>query len=86
MHHGTHMTHADDLDVRVRLLTEPSLWCWEICDRRSGRVVVSSWDATWTAYRSRQEASEAGIEHLRRYLEPRATPTNPQDHRLARAS
>jgi hypothetical protein len=83
-----HMIHTDDLYVRVRLLTEPSLWSWEICDRRSGRVLVSSWEATWTAYPSRAEASDAGLEHLRRYLGRRVageSMARPELHRLARA-
>jgi hypothetical protein len=80
------MTHADDLYVKVRLLTEPALWCWEICDRRSGRVVFSSWEGTWTAYPSQAEASEAGIAHLRRYLDRRVAEglrLNRQDKEVA---
>lgn len=41
--------------VRVRLLPDPPLWCWEIVDR-SGLVVESSWARDWSAYRSAQEA------------------------------
>ena len=82
------MTRAHDFHVEVRLLAEPSLWCWEIRDRRSGCAIVSSWEATWTAYASQGEAFEAGIQHLRQHLERCATEglttTNPQ--RLARAS
>lgn len=83
------MINTDDLYVRVRLLTEPSLWCWEICDRRSGRVVDSNWEATWTAYPSRAGASEAGGEQLRRYLDRRVAAESTagrEGQRLARAS
>jgi hypothetical protein len=65
------MPHTGDLYLKVRLLDEPALWCWEIADRRSGRVVLSGWEATWTAYQSRAEATKAGIEQLRRYLSGR---------------
>jgi hypothetical protein len=47
------------LHVAVRLLSEPSLWCWEICTDE-GRVIESSWTSSWTAYQSREEAESAG--------------------------
>ena len=85
------MTPRGELYVKVRLLSEPALWCWEIHDRRSGRVVMSSWEASWDAYGSRAEAVSAGAEHLRRYLRSDApiddAPTTPPtESRLARAS
>ena len=81
------MAHAHDLYVEVRLLAEPSLWCWEIRDRRSRSAIVSSWEATWTAYPSQGEAFEAGIQYLRQHVERCATgPTTTNPERLARAS
>jgi hypothetical protein len=53
------MSAREALDVRVRLLPEPCLWCWEIVDR-GGRLIRSSWAAEWTAYESREEALVAG--------------------------
>ena len=73
------MPSADDLYVKVRLLAEPSLWCWEILARGSGRVVFSSWEGTWTAYPSQAEASEAGIAQLRRLQ--RSVAGEPRLHR-----
>lgn len=59
------MTEASGrLHVKARLLTEPALWCWEICDQATGRVVESSWASTWTAYSSREEAEAAGRQQL----------------------
>lgn len=53
------------LDVRVRLLAESCLWCWEIVDRyRSGALVQSSWASEWTAYDTREEALGAGCGRL----------------------
>ena len=51
------------LDVRVRLVPEPCLWCWEIVDR-GGPLICSSWTAEWTAYASREEALAAGRARL----------------------
>jgi hypothetical protein len=51
------------LDVRVRLLPDPCLWCWEIVDR-GGPLIHSSWTAEWTAYASREEALAAGRARL----------------------
>lgn len=53
------------LDVRVRLLAEPCLWCWEIVDRyRGGALVQSSWASEWTAYDTREEALGAACGRL----------------------
>jgi hypothetical protein len=53
------------MDLRVRLLPEPCLWCWEIVDRRRGDIFVhSSWTAEWMAYESREEALTAGRRRL----------------------
>jgi hypothetical protein len=53
------------MDLRVRLLPEPSLWCWEIVDRRRGDTFVhSSWTAEWMAYESPEEALDAGRKRL----------------------
>jgi hypothetical protein len=52
---------AAALDLRVRLLGDPCLWCWEIVDlRRGGAVVRSSWTGDWAAYESFEEARIAG--------------------------
>ena len=56
---------AKAVDLRVRLLAEPCLWCWEIVDRRRGdSLVYSSWATEWVAYASREEALTAGHRHL----------------------
>lgn len=56
-------------DLRVRLLPEPCLWCWEIVDRRRGDTVVqSSWATEWMAYESREEALTAGRRRLSELL------------------
>ena len=60
------MTDTERFRVAVRLLAEPALWCWEIRDRQSGCLTVSSWDAVWMAYSSREEAEAAGHRYLRR--------------------
>jgi hypothetical protein len=49
------------LDLRVRLLAEPCLWCWEIVDRNRGDALVQgSWAGEWIAYESSKEAFSAG--------------------------
>jgi hypothetical protein len=49
------------VDLRVRLLPEPCLWCWELVDRRRRDTLVqSSWATEWMAYESREEALAAG--------------------------
>ena len=50
--------------VRVRLLSEPCLWCWEIRDEANSELIESSWTSEWTAYASRREALEAGEARL----------------------
>jgi hypothetical protein len=51
------------LRVRVRLLDEPSLWCWEITDGE-GWVLASSFSEEWAAYATREEARAAGERRL----------------------
>ena len=50
----------DGKTVRVRLLSEPCMWCWEIRSETGGEVVESSWARDWSAYDSREEAQAAG--------------------------
>ena len=57
------------LHVELRLLVEPAMWCWDIRDRHSGRIVESSWTTYWMAYDSRDEAVAAGREYLRRHAD-----------------
>ena len=53
------------LDLSVRLLDDPCLWCWEIVDRnRGGAIVQSSWASEWMAYETREEALRAGSGRL----------------------
>ena len=52
------------LSVEVRLMTEPCLWRWEICDRERNEVVDNSWTREWMAYESREEALRAGRQRL----------------------
>jgi hypothetical protein len=52
------------LNVRVRLLGEPCLWCWEIVDEVSGDEIESSWDTEWCGYPTREEAETAGRARL----------------------
>jgi hypothetical protein len=52
------------LTVRLVLLSEPSLWCWEIIDTAAGAIVESSWTTNWTGYTSSPEALRAGIMRL----------------------
>jgi hypothetical protein len=55
---------ANDLVVSVRLLDEPSLWCWEITVGDTGRLVETSWSSEWMAYDSADEALTAGRRRL----------------------
>jgi hypothetical protein len=56
---------AAALDLRVRLLGDPCLWCWEIVDRyRGGVLMQSSWASEWTGYETREEALSAGCGRL----------------------
>jgi hypothetical protein len=57
-------TIPDGWMVEVRLLDDPSLWCWEILDTVQGAVVASSWTGEWIAYESREEARAAGLRWL----------------------
>ncbi len=60
---------ATAMDLTVRLLAEPCLWCWEIVDRRLGDTLVqSSWATEWMAYESRGEALAAGRRRLAELL------------------
>jgi hypothetical protein len=55
---------SDGAVVRVRLLPEPCMWTWEICDPR-GEVIDSGWASEWAAYDSAEEAYAAGEERVR---------------------
>jgi hypothetical protein len=44
------------LCARVRLLSDPPLWTWEIVEATTGTVVESSWESEWRAYPSAAEA------------------------------
>jgi len=52
------------LTVKVHLLGEPCLWCWEIVDMEDDSSVESSWAMEWTGYASSQEALQAGAIRL----------------------
>src|SRR5437870_35644 len=52
------------LTVKVHLLGEPCLWCWEIVDMEDDTSVESSWAMEWTGYASSQEALQAGAIRL----------------------
>jgi hypothetical protein len=74
------------LDVRVRLLEEPCLWCWEIVDRsRRDAVVCSGWAIEWMAYESSEAALVAGRRYLAKLLMPDGAGT-PFKRRPRRAS
>lgn len=51
-----------ELTVVVRLLAEPSLWYWEIHDKRRNVVLQCSWRDHWMGYRSLEEAVGAGLQ------------------------
>jgi hypothetical protein len=56
---------AAALEVRVRLLPDPWLWCWELVDPlRRDAPVDSSWAGEWAAYASPEEAFAAGCVRL----------------------
>lgn len=82
-----HMTEASErLHLELRLLAEPALWCWDIRDRQSGRIIESSWATNWMAYHSRDEAAAAGQERLRWHAASAASTTRPGgNQRLASA-
>ena len=72
------------MDLQVRLLSEPCLWCWEIVDRRRGETLVqSSWATEWMAYESREEALAAGHRRLSEFL-PRGAEKAPPGQGLPR--
>lgn len=83
------MGHIDrGLVLRVRLLAQPCLWYWEICDGVDGRLVESSWANDWVAFASRQEAVAAGARRLAeletaRFVSGASSPARP-GHRIAR--
>src|SRR6266446_4704542 len=52
------------LTVKVHLLGEPCLWCWEIVDVEDDALVESSWATEWTGYASSREALRAGTMRL----------------------
>jgi hypothetical protein len=52
------------LTVKVHLLGEPCLWCWEIVDVEDDAVVESSWATDWSGYASSPEALQAGAIRL----------------------
>ena len=52
------------LTVKVHLLGEPCLWCWEIVDVEDDALVESSWATEWTGYASSREALRAGTLRL----------------------
>ena len=52
------------LTVKVHLLGEPCLWCWEIVDMEDDTSVESSWAMEWIGYASSQEALQAGAIRL----------------------
>ena len=53
-----------ELKVRVRLLDEPALWCWELVDPVSGTTRENSWTSEWEAYASPEEALRAATARL----------------------
>ena len=57
--------------LTVELMDNPCLWRWDIYDPARGGLVESSWSSEWAAYRSAEEAYQAGRERLRT-LETRA--------------
>jgi hypothetical protein len=56
-----HLHSAERLLVKVNLMSEPCLWCWEIVDTNDGTLIESSWATDWTGYVSSYEAWGAGI-------------------------
>jgi len=51
---------GERLAVKVHLLGDPCLWCWEIVDTEDGTLIESSWATEWTAFESAREALRAG--------------------------
>ena len=50
--------------LEVRLLSDAWLWRWEIRMAGGGEPIVSSWEATWTAYPTYEQALAAGQRRL----------------------
>jgi hypothetical protein len=77
---ATPMHRSEDaLQLNVRLLPEPSLWCWEIVDpARPGAIVESSWADEWRAYDSPEEATSAGCVRLQHFRSTRASAAGDQ--------
>ena len=78
------------LVLRVRLLAQPCLWYWEICDGIDGPLVESSWASEWVAVASRQEALAAGAKRLAeletaRFASGASSSARP-GHRIARGA
>ena len=57
-------TRRQEFTVAVRLMSEPCLWRWEICEPAQGEVVANSWTSEWMAYESPDEAFRAGQARL----------------------
>jgi hypothetical protein len=53
-----------EVKIRVRLLNNPVLWCWELVDPASGTVRENSWSSEWEAYGSPEEALRAASARL----------------------
>jgi hypothetical protein len=58
----------------VRLIGEPSLWCWELRDAVTGALVESSWSSYWMAFESRGEARADGLRRLAAIVCPGGRP------------
>ncbi len=58
------IARLERLTVKVHLLGEPCLWCWEIVDMEDDALVESSWATEWTGYASSREALQAGAIRL----------------------
>jgi hypothetical protein len=53
-----------EVKIRVRLLNNPVLWCWELVDPVTGAVLENSWSSEWEAYGSADEALRAASARL----------------------
>jgi hypothetical protein len=58
------MDRERQLNVDVRLMSEPSLWRRDIRDAERGDIIDSSWTREWMAYDSPEEALRAGRQRL----------------------
>ncbi len=70
--------------VDVRLLPEPSLWCWEIREGAEERLVESSWTGSWLAFESREEAEAAGQRRLDELVAARRRHDTPETWEVGR--